>query len=66
MKTILTLAMMFRFSINQNSIAEKIELAVTKTLDQGFRTKDISNEDKFSGTNEIGDQVSNNFKNLIR
>ena len=64
--TILSLAMMFRFSFNQNSIAEKIELAVTKTLDQGFRTKDISNEDKFSGTNEIGDQVRNNFKNLIR
>ena len=64
--TILSLAMMFRFSFNQNSIAEKIELAVTKTLDQGFRTKDISNEDKFSGTNEIGDLVRNNFKNLIR
>jgi len=64
--TILSLAMMFRFSFNQNSIAEKIELAVTKTLDQGFRTKDISNEDKFSGTNEIGDRVRDNFKNLIR
>ena len=64
--TILSLAMMFRFSFNQNSIAEKIEFAVTKTLDQGFRTKDISNEDKFSGTNEIGDRVRNNFKNLIR
>ena len=64
--TILSLAMMFRFSFNQNSIAEKIELAVTKTLDQGFRTKDISNEDKFYGTNEIGDRVRDNFKNLIR
>lgn len=64
--TILSLAMMFRFSFNQNFIAEKIELAVTKTLDQGFRTKDISNEDKFSGTNEIGDRVRDNFKNLIR
>ena len=64
--TILSLAMMFRFSFNQNSIAEKIEFAVTKTLDQGFRTKDISNEDKFSGTNEIGDRVRDNFKNLIR
>ena len=64
--TILSLAMMFRFSFDQNSIAEKIELAVTKTLEQGFRTKDISDEDNFSGTNEIGDQVSNNFKNLIR
>ena len=58
--------MMFRFSFDQSSIAEKIELAVTKTLEQGFRTKDISEEDNFSGTNEIGDQVSNNFKKLIR
>ena len=64
--TILSLAMMFRFSFNQNSLAEKIEFAVTKTLDQGFRTKDISNEDKFYGTNEIGDRVRDNFKNLIR
>ena len=58
--------MMFRFSFNQNSLAEKIEFAVKKTLDQGFRTKDISNEDKFYGTNEIGDRVRDNFKNLIR
>ena len=41
---ILSLAMMFRFSFNQNSIAEKIEFVVTKTLDQGFRTKDISTD----------------------
>ena len=45
--------MMFRFSFDQSSIAEKIELAVTKTLDQGFRTKDISYEDKFSGTMKL-------------
>jgi 3-isopropylmalate dehydrogenase len=39
--TILSAAMMLRFSLNQASNAKRIEKAVEKVLEQGFRTPDI-------------------------
>jgi isocitrate/isopropylmalate dehydrogenase len=40
--TILSVAMMLRYSLNQSNLAEKIEAAVTTVLDQGYRTPDIA------------------------
>jgi 3-isopropylmalate dehydrogenase len=34
--TILSVAMMLRYSLNQSNLAEKIEAAVTTVLDQGY------------------------------
>lgn len=42
--TILSAAMMLRFSLNQPQAAERIEQAVQKVLEQGYRTADIYNE----------------------
>ncbi len=39
--TILSAAMMLRFSLNKEEAAERIETAVKKVLSQGFRTGDI-------------------------
>jgi 3-isopropylmalate dehydrogenase len=39
--TILSAAMMLRFSLNQTEAADRIEAAVKKVLAQGFRTADI-------------------------
>jgi len=39
--TILSAAMMLRFSLNQEAAAVRIETAVKKVLEQGFRTVDI-------------------------
>jgi 3-isopropylmalate dehydrogenase len=39
--TILSAAMMLRFSLNQAAAADRIEAAVTKVLSQGLRTADI-------------------------
>ena len=39
--TILSAAMMLRFSLNQEAAAQKIEAAVQKVLEQGLRTVDI-------------------------
>ncbi|MDP3651549.1 MAG: 3-isopropylmalate dehydrogenase [Rhodoferax sp.] len=39
--TILSAAMMLRFSLNQEAAAVRIETAVKKVLEQGFRTGDI-------------------------
>jgi 3-isopropylmalate dehydrogenase len=56
--TILSAAMMLRFSLNQGEAAERIEAAVQKVLAQGLRTGDIWNEGTTKvGTREMGDAV---------
>ena len=39
--TILSVAMMLRYSLNEPVLAERIEMAVNTVLDQGLRTPDI-------------------------
>lgn len=39
--TILSVAMMLRYSLNEAALADRIETAVSKVLDQGLRTADI-------------------------
>ena len=39
--TILSVAMMLRYSMNESALAERVEMAVSKVLDQGLRTADI-------------------------
>ena len=56
--TILSVAMMLRYSFGQADIAVRIETAVGKVLDQGLRTPDIAAEGQASvGTSEMGDAV---------
>jgi len=56
--TILSLAMMLRFSLNEDILADKIEIAVKQVLQQGLRTADIAGpEDNVCATNEMGDAV---------
>ncbi|WP_369176755.1 3-isopropylmalate dehydrogenase [Candidatus Thiodubiliella endoseptemdiera] len=56
--TILSVAMMLRYSLNQADLAEKIEAAVNSVLDQGYRTQDIAAEgDSVVGTSKMGDLV---------
>ncbi|MFT3717962.1 3-isopropylmalate dehydrogenase [Pseudorhodoferax sp.] len=56
--TILSAAMMLRFSLNQAEAADRIEAAVQKVLAQGLRTPDIWSEGTTKvGTREMGDAV---------
>ncbi|MGD8594378.1 MAG: 3-isopropylmalate dehydrogenase [Gammaproteobacteria bacterium] len=57
--TILSVSMMLRYSLNQADMADKIDQAVTKVLDQGLRTADIhsTGTEKVS-TTQMGDAVS--------
>jgi 3-isopropylmalate dehydrogenase len=56
--TILSAAMMLRFSLNQEEGAARIERAVQSVLEQGLRTPDIYSEGtKKVGTVEMGDAV---------
>ena len=56
--TILSAAMMLRFSLNQEAAAVRIENAVKKVLAQGLRTGDIYSEGTTKvGTSQMGDAV---------
>lgn len=56
--TIMSVAMMFKYSFDMNEAAEIIEKAVNKTLKNGYRTKDImDNSGKLLGTKEMGDLI---------
>lgn len=55
---ILSVAMMLRFTFNQNLAADRIEKAVTQVLAKGYRTADIhSNGMKKIGTKEMGRHI---------
>ena len=57
--TILSAAMMLRFSLNQPEAAARIEAAVQSVLAQGLRTLDIASEGtRKVGTREMGDAVA--------
>ena len=56
--TILSAAMMLRFSLNQPEAAARIEAAVQKVLEQGLRTGDIWSEGTTKvNTQQMGDAV---------
>jgi 3-isopropylmalate dehydrogenase len=55
--TILSLAMMLRYSLQQAALAEQIETAVGNVLNQGFRTADIADGAHIVSTADMGDAV---------
>ena len=56
--TILSAAMMLRFSLNHAEAADRIEAAVKRVLAQGLRTPDIFSPGTTQvGTREMGDAV---------
>ena len=56
--TILSAAMMLRYTLNQGAVADAIEAAVSVVLDQGLRTEDISSlGNPTVDTKSMGDAV---------
>jgi 3-isopropylmalate dehydrogenase len=56
--TILSVAMLLRYTLNAPALAERVEQAVSHVLDQGLRTGDIYTDGtKKVGTSEMGDAV---------
>lgn len=51
---ILCVALMFRYSLNMEAEARRVEYAVRKVLDSGFRTPDLGGK---MGTKEVGDAI---------
>lgn len=57
--TILSLAMLFRYSLNDETVARRIEKAVEVTLDTGYRTVDIYSPGTIKvGTSKMGSAVA--------
>lgn len=57
--TILSAAMLLRYSLGETAAADSIEKAVEQVLNQGLRTPDIAAEGcRKMGTDEMGDAVS--------
>jgi 3-isopropylmalate dehydrogenase len=64
--TILSVALMFRYSLSMPQEASLIEKAVAQTLKEGFRTQDIHQQDKkLIGTEKMGDAVTKNLRKLL-
>ncbi len=64
--TILSVAMMLRYSLGENGAADLIEKAVSNVLDQGFRTADIFSEGaKKVSTAEMGAAVVKSLQALV-
>lgn len=60
--TILSAAMMLRFSFDLDKEASAIENAIERVLKEGYRTIDIMSEGKIQiGTSEMGDKICNNI-----
>lgn len=56
--TILSVAMMLRYSLDEAALAERVEAAVNRVLEQGLRTADILSEGTTRvGTVQMGDAV---------
>jgi 3-isopropylmalate dehydrogenase len=57
--TILSVALMLRYSLGRSDLAERVEQAVGRVLDQGLRTADIASPGtRRVGTAEMGDAVA--------
>ena len=61
--TILSVAMMLRYSLGRPDLAERIEQAVSTVLDQGVRTDDIADGGSGVSTVEMGDAVVQALRN---
>jgi 3-isopropylmalate dehydrogenase len=56
--TILSTAMMLRYSLGNEQAASRVEGAVRKVLREGYRSADIHTPGtRLAGTNELGDAV---------
>lgn len=65
--TILSVAMMLRYTFNEEVVARRIESAVGEVLDQGLRTADIAAPDtREVGTAAMGDAVVEALQGLGR
>ena len=60
---LLSLGMMFKYSLQQPALAQKIDEAVRNVIESGVKTKDIGGSSK---TSEVGDAVAKELAALLK
>lgn len=60
---ILSLGMMFKYSLQQPELSKKIDEAVRNVIENGIKTKDIGGSAK---TAEVGDAVAKELASLLK
>ncbi|CAL4320732.1 3-isopropylmalate dehydrogenase [Buchnera aphidicola (Eriosoma lanigerum)] len=55
---ILSLSMLFKYSLQLYNIAEDIEWSVNEVLKNGYRTFDITNQNNYISTQEMGNKIA--------
>lgn len=55
--TILSIAMMLRYSLDKKDLADRVEVAVQQVIANGLRTADIADNHSAIGTSQMGDAV---------
>ena len=60
--TILSVAMMLKYSLGLPEEAKAVEEAVRRTIERGMRTKDIGGS---SSTSQVGDAVAEDLKTVL-
>ena len=52
-----SLSMALRFSLDEETVANKIDTAIKKFIEQGFRTKDIATDENYLKTSEVAEKI---------
>ena len=60
--TILSAAMMLEMSFNLKSESDLIKKSVEKSIEEGFVTQDLSNDNRYYSTSEVGDKICDYIK----
>ncbi len=65
MAMILSLALLFRYSLDREDLAQRIERSVSSVLSQGFRTADIAQiKGQVLGTREMGEKIIREYSRV--
>ena len=49
--------MALRYSLDEETVANKIDTAIKKFIQQGFRTKDIATDENYLKTSEVAEKI---------
>ena len=60
---VLSVAMMLKYSLQQDDMSRKVEQAVKVVIDKGVRTKDIGGS---ASTGEVGDAIAKELEGILR
>ena len=52
-----SLSMALRYSLDEETVANKIDTAIKKFIEQGFRTKDIATDENYLKTSEVAEKI---------